>query len=921
MHSRYHFTALAFISLSAGVLWVNPIRAETAPPFKVDPRLLGFPALEQTDPPPARATPQSPGAEGTAETERATTPPPVTTQTTQPKPNPAAQPAETLSRPPAPPPSVVKPLPATTPVQPVALPPADKPTVAAPPAKPNQAIQPVQVEARIPSQTALPPNDDTSCVRPTTNVAANVKTPKAAQVVSPPVAFSAGPPGLPPAKIDDMTLRLQATPTLVPHPTQPEEETPLFIAAMRLQSNADSSIEAEEDVELRKLGLRVNADAVRYDPAQETLDAKGNVRIQTDTGVIKGPDLHYKVPDGTGFMSAPAFALGGAQGQGSGSKLTFLSDERYQLDDAKYSTCAPGKEEWWIHASELEIDRSTNTGTGRNAWIEFKGVPFLYTPYITFPLRNERKSGFLTPSFATSNTRGIEFTVPYYWNIAPNLDATITPRVLTKRGVQLGADFRYLQPNYSGEIQGETLPNDRVTQTTRNAFRLNHVQNFGAGFSGNIDFQKVSDNNYFRDLSTLIAATSKTTLLREGNLSYGYGPFSANLKVQRFQILQDPAAPIAEPYERVPQLTAAYRKLNAFGFADVAASSEYVEYIHPTSVRGSRFTLNPSFSVPLTRAYGYITPKFGVHHTQYKLEQSQNTARLPDTTRTLPIFSLDSGLTFEREASLFGRGLTQTLEPRLFYLYVPFKDQNRIPLFDSGETDFTFAQIFSENRFSGGDRISDANQVTLALTSRFIEGETGLERLRATVAQRYFFRTPRVTISPTTRPPEDKTSDFLASIGGQISPAWSADATVQYNPNIGRNEKYNVGARYNPEPGKLANATYRYTRDALHQIDLSGQWPVAPGWQVLGRWNFSIQDRRSLETLAGFEYQACCWAVRVVAHRFQTATQQATNALFLQLELSGLSSLGTNPFNTLKQNIGGYSQTQPLLQEINLNEF
>lgn len=694
---------------------------------------------------------------------------------------------------------------------------------------------------------------------------------------------------------------------------------------MQLKGKTDTYVEAEEDVELRKRGLLVNADKLRYDEPKETLDASGNVRIQTETAVVKGPDLHYKIPDSTGFMNKPAYALsagpGGAAGQGAAEKLTFQSEDLFALHDAKYSTCAVGKDEWWIHAGELEIDRASNTGTGRNAWIEFKGVPILYTPYITFPLRPERKSGFLSPSFGTSDTLGVELAVPYYWNIAPNLDATITPRALSKRGLQLGGEFRYLQPNYAGEIQAEILPSDNVTKTTRDAFRISHAQNFGAGFSGNLNFQKVSDDNYYRDLSPLIAATSQTILPREGNLSYGYGPFGANLKVQRYQILQDPVSPIAEPYERVPQLTASYRKLDVFGFADVLANSEYVEYRHNTTVRGSRFTLNPSVSVPLTRAYGYITPKFGVHYTRYNLDQNQNPGNLPDTTRTLPIFSLDSGLTFERQSSLFGQNVAQTLEPRLYYLYVPYKDQNQIPLFDSGEPDFSFAQIFSENRFSGGDRISDANQVTLALTTRFIESDTGLERLRASVAQRYFISTPRVTITPTTAAPTDKASDFLASIGGQISKAWSADATLQYNPNIGRSEKYNIGTRYNPEPGKVANFNYRYTRDALHQVDLSGQWPISQNWQLLGRVNYSIQDRKTVESLAGVEYKACCWAVRVVAHRFQTATQQATNAIFLQLDLSGLSSLGTNPFNTLKQNIGGYSQSKPLPTEINLNEF
>ncbi len=891
MHPRYRVTALAFLSLSAGTLWVNSARADAAAPLKIDPRLLGLPALEEPAPFVPKVTAPKPAAPISAEP--STTPAPITAQT-------PAKPVE------APAPAVAQ-EPVRTPK--VAAP--SKPAPNEPVAPPTSASAPAPIASPAPIKTpeallkALPPV-------PTLTVAP----------VEPSAVVSAQPPDLPPPDLNSTPLRLQPTLTLTPHPANADEKTPVFVSAMRIQGKADSFIEAEEDAELRKRGLRVNADSLRYDETQETLDAKGNVRVQTDSGVVKGPDLFYKIPDNTGFMNTPAYALGGTiAGQGSADKLTFLSETRTQLDQARYSTCAVGKEDWWIHAGQLEIDRGTNTGIGRNAWIEFKGVPFLYTPYITFPLNNERASGFLTPTFGTSNTRGIELTTPYYFNIAPNYDATLTPRFLSKRGVQLGAEFRYLQPNYAGEVQGEVLPNDNVSQSTRSAFRLLHTQNFGAGFSGNIDFQKISDDNYFRDLSSLIAATSKTTLPREGNLYYGNGPFTAGVKFQRFQVLQDPIAPIANPYERVPQITAAYRKLNAFGFADLLASTEYVQYSHPTSVKGSRFIVNPTVSVPLTQAYGYITPKLGLHYTQYNLDQSQNPARLPDTTRTLPIFSLDSGLTFERESSLFGQSLTQTLEPRVYYLYVPFKDQSQIPLFDSGESDFTFAQIFSENRFSGSDRISDANQATFALTSRYIEANTGLERLRATVAQRYFFRTPRVTLSPTAVAPKDKTSDFLASIGGQISPAWSADATLQYNPNIGRSEKYNVGARYNPEQGKLLNATYRFTRDSLHQVDFSGQWPIAHNWQLLGRWNYSLQDKKTVETLAGFEYKESCWAVRVVAHRFQTAAQTTTNALFLQLELSGLSSLGTNPFNTLKQNIGGYTQTKPQLQEINLNEF
>ena len=865
MNSRYRVTALAFVSLATGALWVNAVRADSAAPLKIDPRLLGLPALEEPAPFVPKITPPNPA-------------PSISAEPSAPSPANASPPVAGQST-----------------AHPQNIAPPDKP-IPLPPATTGRAPEP--------------------------SPALGAKNTPPVEIAAPVTTAPAQPPDLPPDDINNTPLRLHPTATLVPHPAQPDEKAPLFISAMRLQGQADTYIEAEEDVELRKQGLRMNADTLRYDEAQETVDAKGHVRIQTDSGVVKGPDLFYKIPDSTGFMNTPTYALGGTiAGQGTADKLTFVDETHTQMEKAKYSTCSAGQEAWWIHAGQLEIDRTTDTGIGRNAWVEFKGVPFLYTPYISFPLNNARESGFLTPAFGTSNTRGVELTTPYYLNLAPNYDATITPRYMTKRGLQLGAEFRYLQPNYAGEIYGGVLPNDNVSKSTRSAFRLLHTQNFGAGFSGNINFQKVSDDNYYRDLSSLIAATSTTTLPREGNLNYSNGPFSAGVKIQRYQILQDPIAPVANPYERLPQITGAYRKLNVLGFADVSASSEYVEYSHPTSVTGSRFTVNPTFSVPLTRAYGYITPKFGVHYTRYKLDQSQNPTHLPDTTRTLPIFSLDSGLTFERESSLLGQVLTQTLEPRLYYLYVPYKDQNQIPVFDSGETDFTFAQIFSENRFSGGDRISDANQVTFALTSRYIEADTGLERLRATVAQRYFFRTPRVTIAPTSLVSTDKTSDFLASLGGQISPAWSGDATLQYNPNIGRSEKYNVGARYNPEPGKLANVNYRFTRDSLHQLDFSSQWPIAHNWQLLGRWNYSIKDRKSVESLAGFEYKENCWAVRVVAHRFQTAAQTTTSALFFQLELSGLSSLGTNPFNTLKQNIGGYSQTKPQPQEVNLNEF
>lgn len=890
MNSRARLTFLALFSLLAGTLGVSSAFAGTnLPALKVDPRLLGLPALEVETPPPPSAKPM-------------TAPAPLATPTPSAPPlaaKPLAEPA----------PAKPIPLPAPVAVEKATSEPAKTAAPAKPPAPPS-----VAVEKAAPAKLVPPRLEPTPVIAP----------PMPASVA----AISPEPPALPPLKPDDSPLTLQSSLAMPKHDEKSSEPTPTFISAMRLQGKHDDYVEAEEDAELRKLGVQVTADRLRYDEQKEILDARGNVRLQTTSGVIKGPDLHLKLDDETGYMNTPEYAIAAEQAHGKAEKLTFLGEQQFKMDDASYTTCGVGKEDWWLRANEMEINRSTNVGVGHHAWIEFKGVPLLYTPYISFPLKKQRKSGFLTPSFGTTGNSGAEFTLPYYWNIAPNYDATFTPRIMSKRGAQLGGEFRYLQPNYSGELQAEYLPNDNITKTTRSAYRLKHGQNFGAGFSGNLDLQKVSDNDYFRDLSSLVAVTSQTTLPREGALSYGNGPWSAGLKIQRYQILQDPNNPIVAPYERAPQFSAAYNKLNVFGWADTRAAAEYVDFDHGSKVRGKRFTLNPSFSVPFTRAYGYLTPKLGLHYTQYNLDKQSTT--LPDATgttrtydtsanRTLPIFSLDGGLAFERQASLFGQALTQTLEPRLYYLYVPYKDQSRMPIFDSGEPDFNFAQIFSENRFTGGDRISDANQATLALTSRFIESETGQERVRAAVAQRYFFRAPRVAL--TSPAPTDKISDFLASIGGQISPAWSADAAWQYDPNTSHTERYNVGTRYNPAPGKLANLTYRFNRNTLRQVDLSGQWPVAPRWQVMGRWNYSIQDKKTLETLGGIEYLEGCWAVRVVAHRFQTATQKTTNALFLQLELSGLSSLGTNPLKTLKQNIGGFTQSKSQAEDLNLDDF
>jgi LPS-assembly protein len=537
------------------------------------------------------------------------------------------------------------------------------------------------------------------------------------------------------------------------------------------------------------------------------------------------------------------------------------------------------------------------------------GVPIMAAPWMEFSLNNQRKSGFLPPSYGSSGKGGAEVTAPYYWNIAPNRDATIAPRIIAKRGLQLGTEFRYMEPNYRGEARYEVLPDDKAKNRSRYAFSALHT--FAAqGFSGGWNINKVSDDDYFRDLSSKINITSQSNLTREAFVSrggywLGDGTWGMTGRVQRYQTLQDPLAPIDIPYARLPQLSVSAGK-QVIGGADFAASGEYVDFTHPTKTLGKRTSTYPTLSLPILTSGVYVTPKIGYNVTHYELSRN-STGPDNSITRTLPIFSVDSGMTFDRNTSFRGQDVVQTLEPRLYYVNIPYRNQNNIPLFDTGIADFNYSQIFSENSFSGNDRINDANQLTAAVTTRMLQ-PNGQELMRAIVGQRYYFKNQAVTLNPTDTPRTYTASDWLAGASGRIAPRWTADTTVQYNARENRTERFSLGTRYQPEVQKVMNLGYRYNRNVLHQIDVSSQWPLGGGWYGLGRYNFSLKDGKLVEGLAGLEYDGGCWIVRVVGQRFATAVGVATTSLFVQLELNGFSRLGSNPLEALKRNISGYSQ-------------
>ena len=705
-----------------------------------------------------------------------------------------------------------------------------------------------------------------------------------------------------------------------------------FVSADRIHGRNDVEVVAEGAAELRRAGTVLHADRLSYWQLEDEVEALGDVRLERDENRFAGPRLRLRIEENVGFFEQPQYSLTRQRSvthpemwpladvvatesitaRGEAERIDFEGEGLYRLSQATFSTCAAGNRDWYAEIGDLKLDYNRAVAEGSDGKVLFMDVPILYSPWLTFSLDNQRKSGLLSPSFGSTSTSGIELMQPWYWNIAPNMDATIAPRLMSKRGIQLNTDVRYLNYRYAGEAHVEFLPDDRLAHKRRYGYALTHHHHeLGYGFAGLINLNGVSDDTYFSDLTKPAAGLAQTNLLRQGQLSYGGSWWGASLTVQRYQVLQDPSLPPAqEPYRRLPQFSLVANRYDlplggAFNFA-----GEYVNFGHPTSVVGQRSTLYPQWSLPLQTAYLQVTPKLGWHFTRYELDR-QAVGAPAGLTRQVPIFSLDAALTFEREMDLFGRKLPQTLEPRLYYLNVPRRDQSLIPVFDTGVADFNFAQMFAENRYGGGDRIADANQLTAAVTSRLIDPHSGAELVRGLIGQRYYFADQHVTLPAVgTNPAEvarsGHSADILAALSGMALPKTYIDTGWQYNPRDARTERINVGGRYQPEIGKVVNAGYRYTRDLLGQIDVSGQWPIFGAWHGVGRYNYSTKERRMIESIAGVEYDGGCWIARIVVQSIATQTQRATTSLFMQIELNGFSRIGSNPLDILKRNVPGY---------------
>ncbi|MBU6270341.1 MAG: LPS-assembly protein LptD [Betaproteobacteria bacterium] len=710
--------------------------------------------------------------------------------------------------------------------------------------------------------------------------------------------------------------RLRLEPRLSELLATDDQGRPSYASADVIRGRVDHDLTLRGEAEVRRAGTVIRAERIRMLAADDELVAVGNVRVVRQGSVFSGPALQLRMEDSTGIFLSPSFALGLLGGRGRAERLEFLGEGRVAMQDAVYTGCRADDPDWFVRAQRLEIDQQREEGSGRSAGLFFRGRQVLAAPVFGFPLGEGRRSGFLPPSFSYTTRSGAELLAPYYFDIAPNRDLTLYPRFMTLRGLQLGGQLRYLEPRASGDLRAEFTPRDTATGESRLYWSgLHNYANVG-GWSGQVNARGVSDDNYFVDYSRSILASSDRVLPRDAFATRNWRDWTVLLRATRYQSILDARA--APPYERLPQLSLSRidRDIGGFEFEQLFDATRFRRPL-ADSVEGNRLVAYPRVAYPLIRPGWFITPRVGVHLSSYRLDQTG--ADPVSLNRSVPIGSLEAGLVFERPTRLFGRELTQTLEPRLFYVRSPYRDQSAFPVFDTGVADFNFAQLFSDNTFVGNDRIADQNQLTTALVSRMVDPGSGVEAVRLAFGQRTYFSEQRVAI-PGVAPRTDPHSDLLLAGSAVLGGGMSLDAGLQYSVRDSSVPRVNLLWRYLPADGRIFNAGVRYLRDELGQVDTSWRWPVSAGWMALGRVNYSWLRRRTdpstltvidaqpgiIEAIAGFERNADCWTLRFVLQRFVTAAGVSTSTFFIQLELAGLARIGSDPFDILRRNIPGY---------------
>ncbi|MCB1772387.1 MAG: LPS-assembly protein LptD [Gammaproteobacteria bacterium] len=676
-------------------------------------------------------------------------------------------------------------------------------------------------------------------------------------------------------------------------------------------ASASEVVEFAGNVDVTHGGLSLQADTLKLNRLTREVDASGGVTAVQPDLRIAGSAAHYQLDSRTGRLDDVEYRVPAMRARGTAQSVELLGGGQSRYQDISYTTCRPGNSDWLLTASSLELDRDEGLGTAEDAKLTFKGVPILYVPTMTYPIDDRRRSGFLLPSVGYNDSNGLDVSVPYYFNLAENYDFTFEPRLLTRRGLLLGGEFRYLTETSSGELTAELLPDDadyNGDNEVRGAVGLQHHTRFGERSRGDIRFGYVSDRDYLSDLGANLVATSTTHIEQAGELIHRAETWSLTGRVQQYQTIDAAIARTDRPYARLPQVKLDLYDERGIGGTAYHLQAEYVNFHRDDSVRGHRIDLFPAISLPLRNSWGFVIPKAGARYTAYDLtDQVAGQDSSPSTASAM--FSLDSGMVFERTAGYFGTDSVQTLEPRLYYLHVPHSNQGDQPIFDTAEQDFSFDRLFRENRFSGADRFGDANQLTLALTSRYLSTQSGEELLRGSIGQILYFDDLEVTL-PGQAAERDSSSPVVAELSGRISTGWRATAAIEWDPHTGGKGNIDQSlaqVSYRGPDGRAFNAAYRMRDNEIEQTDIAGVWPVSESLSVVGRYNHSLRDDRLLEAVAGFEYRSCCWRFRSLLHSYTNGTDDDQNlGVLFQLELNGLGRLGDDVESVLERSIYAY---------------
>ena len=661
-------------------------------------------------------------------------------------------------------------------------------------------------------------------------------------------------------------------------------------------------------VTMRSRDLLLQAGTASYDRSTDTFSASGGIEFRDGNSRIKADDVSYDRPKGTFRFSSGTFELPDTPARGSADAIEVSKDGYLELQNVRYTSCPAGNDDWLLKARSIEINANNGMGTARNATLQFKGVPFIYVPYFTYPVTDDRKSGLLFPSFGSSSRRGIEFEQPVYWNIRPDMDATIIPRYMSKRGLQLGAEYRFLTENTAGVLWGDFL-SDKDADRDRWRYEVDTVSSLRWDWRSTIRVTSVSDDNYFSDLSGARADTSQTNLDRRLDLERYSSHWSMMLRLQDFQTIDDTIAPADKPYAQVPQFVAngiwndGLLGLDYSLNTDTAFFYRGKEENSDGTPNGARMHLQPEIALPLEYRGLYLVPSVALDHTIYQLQDLPAEAR--DTpSRTAPITSVNMGAVFDRLAGKQNQTVI-TLEPRAQYTYIPYRNQDDIPVFDTITPDFNLVQLFRNNRFIGYDRLGDTNQLSAGVTSRVLDAGDGRELLALSVGQTRYFEDGRVTL-PGETPDNFDASNYIAELDIRTWKYWSAGLDLQWDAENNEADRSSVRVQYRPDEDKVINVAYRYVRDSLEQTDFSFSWPLSKKWHAIGRYNYSILERQALDRFAGLEYETCCWAIRTIWQRSVTSNNGESDSVFgLQFEMKGFSNVGAGSISQMKRDIVG----------------